>query len=51
MGILIRNTETIEYVAKERQINRRSVIVSPIRERRQENKKVANSRSEDWGEF
>lgn len=51
VGQNIRNTETIEYVAKERQINRRSVIVSPIRERRQENKKVANSRSEDWGEF
>lgn len=49
VGQTIRNTETIEYVAKERQINRRSVIVSPIRERRQENKKVANSRSKDWG--
>lgn len=51
VGQNIRNTETIAYASKERQINRRSMIVSPIRERRQENKKVANSRSEDWGEF
>jgi len=51
VGQSIKNTETIEPLSKKRQINRRSMIISPIRERRQENKKVVNSKREDWNEF
>ncbi len=51
VGQSIKNTETIEPLSKNRQINRRSMIISPIRERRQENKKVVNSKREDWNEF
>ncbi|MEK6595558.1 MAG: methyl-accepting chemotaxis protein [Pseudomonadota bacterium] len=51
VGQSVRNTGTVEHLAKKRPIGGRSAVVSPIRQLRQENKKVINSKNEDWSEF
>lgn len=51
VGQSVRNTGMVEHLAKKRQIGGRSAVVSPIRQLRQENKKVINSKNEDWSEF
>lgn len=51
VGQSVRNTETIEYLAKKRQANKRSMMASPVRQLTQENKKVVNSDRENWNKF
>ena len=51
VGQSVRNTGTVEHLAKKRPIGGRSKVISPIRQLRQENKKVINSKNEDWNEF
>lgn len=51
VGQSVRNTETIEYLAKKRQIKKRSMTTAPVRQLTQENKKVVNSERENWNEF